>query len=124
MARGAGGGDRDRMAQLTNPAPLRVSDAIALPADHALLTGRAARAETYPIQVVGTLAEVIERLLAVLDGAPVAVVTDMTVEALYGRELIRGLREAGHDPLVRSLPSGEATKSLEHAVAAWQWLAE
>jgi 3-dehydroquinate synthase len=112
------------MAQLSTPAPLLVRDAIALPADDDPLMGRAARAQAYPIHVVGTLAEVVERLVAVLDGAQAAIVTDATVEALYGREVIRGLREAGHDPLVRSLPSGEATKSLERAVEAWQWLAE
>jgi 3-dehydroquinate synthase len=112
------------MTQISAPASsLRVADAIPLPGDRDPLIGRAARSDVYPIHVVRTLSEVIDRLVDTLDGAGVAIVTDETVEALYGRELVRGLRDAGHDPLVRALPAGESTKSLERAVELWHWLA-
>ena len=42
---------------------------------------------------------------------------------LVGLNVI-GLRRAGMEPLVRVLPAGEASKSLDEAVAAWHWLAE
>jgi 3-dehydroquinate synthase len=101
----------------------RVTDAIPLPAHGALVTGRATREDAYPIVVCRTFADTIDRVVDWIDGAAVAVITDDVVEALYGATLLRALREAGKDPLVRVLPAGEASKSLEEAVAAWHWLA-
>jgi 3-dehydroquinate synthase len=103
---------------------LRVADAIPLPEPGAPLTGRAAREDAYPIVVCRTFEEAAERVVDWIDGAAAAVITDDVVEALYGSTLIRGLRQAGKEPLVRVLPAGEASKSLDEAVAAWHWLAE
>jgi 3-dehydroquinate synthase len=106
-----------------SPASFRVREAIPLPSADAPLVARAARRDAYPIHVVRTFEEVVERLLRLLGGASCAVITDETVQALYGPALLRGLRAAGHDPVVRALPAGEGTKSLASAVALWDWLA-
>jgi 3-dehydroquinate synthase len=104
-------------------APLRIRDAIPLPHGNAPVVARAERREAYPIHVVRTLEELVGTLAGLLGGASVAIVTDREVEALYGPALVRALREAGIDPLVRSIPAGEASKSLEQAAALWHWLA-
>jgi 3-dehydroquinate synthase len=103
---------------------LRVTDAIPLPEPGQPVTGRAAREDTYPIVVCRTFEETMSHVLGWADGSAVAVITDDVVEALYGSTLIRGLRRAGKEPLVRVLRAGETSKSLDEAVAAWHWLAE
>jgi 3-dehydroquinate synthase len=110
------------MTQLSE-APLRVRDAIPLPGATDAVVGHAARSDTYPVHVVRTFPEAVERVAGLLAGAGVAVITDETVESLYGAALIAGLRDAGIDPVVRVLAPGERTKSLESAVALWHWLA-
>ena len=102
----------------------RVTDAIPLPDPGDLITGRAAKEDAYPIVVCRTFEDTIAHVVEWLDGAAVAVLTDDVVEALYGPTLIRGLRGAGKEPLARVIPAGEASKSLDEAVAAWHWLAE
>jgi 3-dehydroquinate synthase len=102
----------------------RITDAIPLPAPGEPVTGRAAREDAYPIMVCRTFEDTVAQLVGWLDGAAVAVITDDVVESLYGATLIRGVRDAGKDPLVRVIPAGEASKSLDQAVAAWHWLAE
>jgi 3-dehydroquinate synthase len=105
------------------PAPLHVRDAVPLPEPGDPLVARAERRDAYPIHVTRTLEDLVGVLLGLLDGAGVAIVTDHEVEALYGGALVRALREGGIDPLVRSIPPGEGSKSLEQAAALWQWLA-
>ncbi len=102
----------------------RLRDAIPLPHPGEPVVGRAVREDAYPVVVCRTFEQALATLVERLDGAETAVITDETVEALYGPTLIRGLREAGKDPLVRVLPAGEGSKSLDEAVAAWHWLAE
>jgi 3-dehydroquinate synthase len=101
----------------------RVHDAIPLPAPGHLVVAHAERHDSYPVFVERDFAATLDRLLGLLDGRRVAVLTDRTVEALYGPLLIRALREAGTDPLVRAIPAGEASKSLDRAVELWHWLA-
>src|SRR4051812_13407605 len=100
-----------------------VRDAVPLPGPRETVVARAARADTYRIHVV----EGVEALLGVLGrelaGAAVALLADENVEALYGREIIDGLRDRGVDVIARTIPSGEASKSLERAVELWDWLA-
>jgi 3-dehydroquinate synthase len=103
---------------------LRIRDAIPLRAGDAPVVARAHRSDTYVVHVTDTFAETIARVAELVDGAGVAVVTDTSVEALYGAMLLRGLREAGLDPVLRSLPAGEASKSLARAVDLWHWLAD
>jgi 3-dehydroquinate synthase len=103
---------------------LRVADAIPLPEPGDPIVGRAAREDSYPIAVCRTFEATVGYILRWLDGAAVAVLTDDVVEALYGATLVRALRDGGKDPLVRVIPAGEASKSLDEAVAAWHWLAD
>jgi 3-dehydroquinate synthase len=101
----------------------RVRDAIALPPAGRQVVAHAERRDSYPVFVERDLAAALDRLIALVDGRRVAVLTDETVEALYGPLLVRALREAGIEPLVRALPAGEASKSLDRAVELWHWLA-
>jgi 3-dehydroquinate synthase len=102
---------------------LHVADDISMPDPAQLVIGRAAREDAYPIVVCRTFEETVAQIVEWLGASEVAVITDDVVEALYGATLVRGLRRAGKDPLVRVLPAGEASKSLDEAVAAWHWLA-
>ncbi|HET8757036.1 MAG TPA: iron-containing alcohol dehydrogenase, partial [Solirubrobacteraceae bacterium] len=103
----------------------RVRDALALPAPGEPLVARAQRRDRYPIHVTTTIEGLVEQLVPALGPGPsVTVLTDETVEALYGATLVRALRAAGFDPLVRAIPPGEPSKSIDQAVALWHWLAE
>jgi 3-dehydroquinate synthase len=101
----------------------RVLDEIPLPTTDAPVVARAERRDRYAIHVTTTFEGLIERLSAIA-GPRLTVLTDEHVDALYGATLVRGLRDAGLDPLVRAIPPGEASKSLDQAVAVWHWLAE
>jgi 3-dehydroquinate synthase len=103
---------------------LRVRDAFPLPDPDAELVGRARREDRYPILVARDADGARAHLHELIGKATtVAVIADATVEALYGAELIGVLRATGADVIARTLPAGEATKSLDSAVALWQWLA-
>ena len=104
--------------------PYEVHDAIGLPADGARVIARATRTDSYPVYVTSSRDEAAARLLDLLGDAAVGVVTDETVEALYGGALIEALRDGGRDVHVKSLPPGEASKSVDRAVELWDWLAE
>jgi 3-dehydroquinate synthase len=103
---------------------LRVRDEISLPPPGAPIVARAKRADEYVVHVTRTLGDALDRLAEALDGAAVAIVTDDVVEALYGADVIRGLRERGVEPLVAVIPAGEGSKSVDEAVRLWHWLAE
>ncbi len=100
-----------------------VRDFVPLPDPSTALGAHARRDDAYAIHVVDDASQLAALLLAELDGAAVALVTDETVEALYAGELIASLRAGGADVLARSVPAGERTKSLESAVELWDWLA-
>jgi 3-dehydroquinate synthase len=103
----------------------RVRDAFALPGDDDTVVARAAREQTYPIHVTRDATATRERLAELLGGAEtVALITDETVDAVYGNQLRATLRALEHDVLACAVPAGEASKSLEQAVALWHWLAE
>ena len=104
--------------------PHRVRDAIPLAAGTEPLVARASRRDRYPIHVTTSFEPLLEHLAELLDGESLTVLTDESVEGLYGATLVRGLRDAGFDPLVRAIPPGEPSKSLDQAVALWHWLAE
>ena len=103
----------------------RVRDAVPLPAPREALVARAERRDRYPIHVTTTIEGLVDRLVPALGAGPsVTVLTDETVDALYGATVVRALRAAGFDPLVRAIPPGEPSKSIDQAVALWHWLAE
>jgi 3-dehydroquinate synthase len=66
----------------------------------------------------------LEHLCRLVGDASVGVITDEAVERLHGRTLLARLRARDVDVLVRVLPGGEATKSLDQALALWDWLAD
>jgi 3-dehydroquinate synthase len=111
------------MSTLTVQEPFRVRDSIAMPRDEAALSGSAARSDRYPIHVTASVDETLERLNALVGDRSVGIVTDTVVEALYGAELLRGVREVAGEVVVHAIPAGEASKSLERAVELWHWLA-
>src|SRR4051812_50073251 len=71
------------MSTQTHPGHV-VRDAVALPTDDAPVLAGAARHDAYPIHVVDGIEPLVETLAGALGGAAVAVITDDTVEALYG----------------------------------------
>jgi 3-dehydroquinate synthase len=100
-----------------------VRDFVPLPDPAAELIARARRDDAYPIHVVGDAARLTELLVEALEGEAVALLTDDTVEALYAGQVVAGLRRAGLDVLLRSVPAGEPSKCLDRAVELWDWLA-
>ena len=100
-----------------------VRDAVPLPGPHDAVIARAARSDAYRIHVVDGVEPLLDALERELAGAAVALLADETVEALYGGELLAGLRRRGVDVIARSVPAGEASKSVEQAVELWDWLA-
>jgi 3-dehydroquinate synthase len=103
----------------------RVSDAFALPGADETVLARAAREQTYRVHVTSDATATRVRLAELLATAEtVAVISDETVDALYGNQLRATLRGLGHDVIAQTVPAGEASKSLEQAVALWHWLAE
>ena len=105
-------------------AQFRVRDEIALPVGGAVVEVRAERKHVHTIEVVRSNEDMIERVLRVTEGCPLAIVTDETVEALYAAEVLQALGEAGIPYSLRSIPPGEASKSLAQAERLYDWLAE
>jgi 3-dehydroquinate synthase len=87
------------------------------------VVARAARTDAYTIHVTRALADTLERLVAMLDGAQVALLTDDVVMALHGGDLLDALDGAGIDVQASVVPAGERSKCLEQACRAWDWLA-
>lgn len=108
---------------LERRADFHVRDEIELPKRNGALEGRATRADAYPIFVTHSASELLSRVAELVDGTDVAVITDETVDALYGSALVDGLRAAGVSPIVHAIPAGEASKSLDQAIGLWHWLA-
>jgi 3-dehydroquinate synthase len=102
---------------------LVVRDAFELATVRRPIEAHVSRSDSYAIHVVGTLRELVDRLLDEVDGAGVAIVTDETVQRLYAGPIVDGLRRVGCEPVVRALPPGERSKSLTHASMLWDWLA-
>jgi 3-dehydroquinate synthase len=105
---------------MDNATIFRVRDAIPMPRDRDAILAEARREERYSIHVAQDGAPLPELLGA---ARTVAVITDDTVDALYGAALRRELREDGREVLLHAVPAGEASKSLDSAVALWHWLA-
>jgi 3-dehydroquinate synthase len=108
----------------TTTTALRIADAFPLPRGNAALGGRVHRTESYPVHVLRDLGDVVGRLAELAGGRSVAIITDETVESLYGGPVLRGLRQAGVETLVHTIPEGESSKSLGSAVRLWDELAE
>jgi 3-dehydroquinate synthase len=108
--------------ELLSPDLLHTRDTIELPPSGALVEGRAERSDAYPIFVTRSLPQTLERLLELVGGAHLVVITDETVAELHGRALISGLADAGREPEVIAIPAGERHKTLSQAFALLDWL--
>jgi 3-dehydroquinate synthase len=108
--------------ELTGAASVHTVDAIALPDRGARVEGRAARRDSYPIFVTRALAETVDHLIGLIDGAKVALLTDRTVMDLYGPILVRALERGGLEPEVAVVPAGERHKTLAQACELLDWL--
>jgi 3-dehydroquinate synthase len=112
------------MDSLTVPTGLHVHDDFPLADERGPIVAAARRADRYAVHVTRTADETERELARLLDGARVAaVVTDDTVEALYGGRLYAALRSAGAHVMAHAVPAGERSKSLDQAVRLWNWLA-
>ena len=72
----------------------------------------------------GLLAEAGKLCLETLGKHSVAIVSDDTVDALYGAALEKSLAEAGYSPIKFVIPHGEASKSMENLGALLGFLAD
>jgi 3-dehydroquinate synthase len=113
------------MSITSTSALLHTRDSIALPEDpQATVKACSRREDSYPIFVTRSLPDAVDRILEIVGGAPAAILSDDHVYELHGRRLHDELGAAGLETDVFTIPSGEANKSLEEAVRAWNWLAE
>ena len=103
--------------------PYVVRDAIDLPSEGARVVARARRHDSYPVYVTRSAAQTASRLQELIGDAAVGVITDETVESLYGAAMLETLRDGGRDVHVKAIPAGEASKSVEQAIGLWNWLA-
>jgi len=80
---------------------------------------------SYPIVINNGLLEGIGgRILKLGLKGKVAVVTNPLVGGLYGDKVIKGLRSAGFDPVLITIPDGEEYKTLKEASAIYDGLIE
>ena len=78
---------------------------------------------SYPIMIKdGLLSEIGPRLRDMGFSGRVAVVTNPVVEGLYAVNVIGGVKEAGFDPVVVTIPDGEGAKTLEVASSIYDKL--
>ncbi|MBQ8381616.1 MAG: 3-dehydroquinate synthase [Clostridia bacterium] len=72
----------------------------------------------------GALARAGERIRPILGDCRLGILTDDTVDALYGEALIASLAEAGYDAVKFTIPHGEESKNPENLFAFLSFLAE
>jgi 3-dehydroquinate synthase len=101
---------------------LHTRDAIPLPPLDRLVEGRAERRDSYPIHVVRSIEETVDLLRELIGEGTVAVIADRVACDLHGAALIDGLTEAGLEPEVAAVPSGERHKTLGQAAELLDWL--
>jgi 3-dehydroquinate synthase len=101
---------------------LHTRDAIGLRPLGEPIEGRAARSDSYPIVVTRSLPQTLDRLLELIGGARVALITDRTVAELHGQALLGGLADAGCEPEVVAMAAGERHKTLPQALDLLDWL--
>jgi 3-dehydroquinate synthase len=111
------------MTATASLAPHRLHDSVPLPDASAVIEGRARRSDRYPVHITSSPEATLERLAPIVRGKGVGIITDDVVESLFARPLVDGLRDLGCDVLLHAVPAGERSKSLEQALALWDWLA-
>jgi 3-dehydroquinate synthetase len=101
---------------------VRTVDSIGLPGRSYPVEGRASREDVYTIHVTTSLADTAERLIELIGGAKVAILTDSNVMDLYGPTLVRALEGVAIRPEVAVIPPGEQHKTLGQACELLDWL--
>jgi 3-dehydroquinate synthase len=101
---------------------VQTRDAIDLPPPGTPVHGRAERRDSYPIAITRSPAETLARLLELVPGANVAVITDTSVQRLHAGPLVRGLADAGIEVETVAIPAGERHKTLPQACELLDWL--
>lgn len=109
--------------QIASAGDFRVCDEVALPERSASIRASAHRSDSYPIHVTRSIAETVEGLAELAAGAQLAIITDRTVESLYGEQLRAALRAAEIAHSSYALVPGESSKSTGCALELWDWLA-
>jgi 3-dehydroquinate synthase len=97
-------------------------DAIELPPLGGPIEARAERRDSYPIFVTRSIDEALAHLLDLIEGSHVAVIADQIVLRLHGEALMAALGDAGIEPEVAAVPSGEHHKTLAQATELLDWL--
>ncbi len=83
-----------------------------------------AASRSYDILIGGNiLPQIGEAILPLLGACRVAVLTDSTVDALYGDKLMGYLHEAGYNACKYVIPAGEASKCADNLLAFLNFLA-
>jgi len=108
--------------ELLSSALVHTVDSIELPPLGEGVFGRAERRDEYPIVVTRSPEETVERLLRLVGDANVALITDETVERLYGSLVVGALEKAGTAVEVAAVPAGERHKTLGQACDLLDWL--
>jgi 3-dehydroquinate synthase len=109
-------------AELLSRDLLHTRDAVELPPRGEPVHGRAARSDSYPIEVTRSTPETLARLLELVADAEVAVITDATVAEVHGPALLGALADAGVEPEVAVIPAGEQHKTWAEAGRLLDWL--
>jgi 3-dehydroquinate synthase len=109
-------------AELLSRDLVHTVDAIELPPAGSAVEGRSKRRDSYPIVVTRTPEATVERLLQLVDGANVAVITDANVAELHGPPVIGALKKAGIETEVAAIPAGERHKTPSQAFELLDWL--
>ena len=72
----------------------------------------------------GLLQRVGEETAARIRPCKAAVITDDTVEGLYGAQVMKSLRDAGFEPAIRAFPHGERSKNWKTLGELLEWMGE
>lgn len=113
------------MSTAQSPALLHNHDEIPLPPTvDDVVEGSASRHDRYPIVVTRSLEATVNRVAEMVGDCGIGLISDERVYELHGRTFLEGLRDLGLRPSVFTVRAGEANKSLDEAVRAWNWLAD
>jgi 3-dehydroquinate synthase len=113
------------MPDIITPELLHTRDAIDLPTDPEMIVEACStREDSYPIVVTRSLQDTVSQIAGMVGQAGTALISDEQVFELHGARLVDELAAVDIHPSVFTIPAGEANKSLDEAVRAWNWLAD